>query len=71
MKISLLLETASKTLAPSKSEMQVLLEQWKALALQDEMNSEYPDALERAITILSNSSSVSEMLAKLKQIEKF
>ena len=70
MEILPLVETASKTLAPTKPEMMALLGQWKALAMQEKNpDPTYPDGLNRAINVLEKSASVPELLAKLRRLE--
>ena len=68
MEITSLVETASKTLAPSKSQMRALLEQWKANAEQEKGGDpNYPKSLGRALKLLDKSISVKQLIEKLKK----
>ena len=69
MDIFSLVETASKTLAPTKSEMEALLHQWLALH-QHDTNPDFRDALSEAINILDKSASVPALLSMLRDQQK-
>ena len=69
MEISSLVETASKTLAPKKSQMRALLSQWEVLAKQEKGDPAYQQSLAKALRILEKSSTTAEMITKLKQSE--
>ena len=70
MEITKLVETVSRKLAPTKSEMRIVLEQWKANAEQDNIDPAYQASLDRALKVLDKSMSVPQMIQKLKQQEK-
>lgn len=70
--ISKLVETASKSLAPSKPEMLALLEQWLALAKQDKMDKtelEYVKGLEMALSAVQESPTLEAATLMMRQIE--
>ena len=63
------METASKTLAPTKPEMEVVLRTWLAQGKESNSSSEDMSLYIRALELLEQSKDIPEFLAVLREQE--
>ena len=68
MEIYGLLETSSR-MAPTKPELQAVLQTWLTMGRRNEEDPEYLDKLSQAVELLNNSKSVPEFLQQAKNLD--
>jgi hypothetical protein len=62
-----LIEAASRTLAPTKPEMEAVLATWHRLGLDQGAQADYLQGLPEAMDLLTRSEDVSDFLAELRR----